>query len=87
MRPAERKPDGAVRPRAETPACIYTEVGKYVSGPARPAVRPSVRTRDALWNAPWNALRMVGAGCELDAETQGIDVTRRAESIGEGIEF
>ena len=41
-------------------------------------------------NAFWerflgNALRMVGVGCELDAETRGIDVTRRAESIGEGI--
>ena len=30
--------------------------------------------------------RMVGAGCELDIEIRGIDVTRRAESIAEGIE-
>ena len=41
-------------------------------------------------NAFWerflgNALRMVDVGCELDTETRGIDVTRRAESIGEGI--
>ena len=28
-----------------------------------------------------------GAGCELESETRGIDVTRRAESIGEGISF
>ena len=33
----------------------------------------------------WNAVRMVGVGCELETETRGIDVTRRAESIGEGI--
>ena len=26
-----------------------------------------------------------GVGCELESETRGIDVTRRAESIGEGI--
>ena len=28
---------------------------------------------------------MVGVGGELESETRGIDVTRRAESIGEGI--
>ena len=33
------------------------------------------------------AIRMVDVGGELEAETRGIDVTRRAESIGEGIEF
>ena len=43
-------------------------------------------------NAFWerflgNGLRMVGVGGELDTETRGIDVTRRAESIGEGINF
>ena len=33
------------------------------------------------------SMRMVGVGCELESETRGIDVTRRAESIGEGISF
>ena len=28
---------------------------------------------------------MVGVGCELETETRGIDVTRRAEAIVEGI--
>ena len=46
-------------------------------------VRPAGGT--LFGNAPWNALRMVGVGCELETETRGIDVTRRAESIGEGI--
>ena len=41
--------------------------------------------RTLFWNAPGNALRMVDVGCELNSETRGIDVTRRAESIGEGI--
>ena len=54
----------------------YYVFGKCVSGPARP---------NALWNAPGNAVRMVDVGCELETETRGIDVTQRAESIGEGI--
>ena len=45
------------------------------------------RPRDAPGNAPWNALGTVGVGRELDIGTRWIDVTRRAESIGEGIEF
>ena len=50
-------------------------------------VRPARPGRTLFWNAPWNALRMVCVGCEMYTETWGIDVTRRAESIGEGIEF
>ena len=51
---------------------VYYESLRSVYG--RPAGR---RPRDAPGNAPWNALRMVGVGCELDTETGGIDVTRR----------
>ena len=60
---------------------VYYESLRSVYG------RPTAAVRDALGNAPWNALRMEGVGCELDIETRGIDVTRRAESIGDGIEF
>ena len=64
-------------PLLQPQVAVYYESLRSVSG------RPPVR--DALGNAPWNALRMVGVGCESDTETRGIDVTRRAESIGEGI--
>ena len=59
----------------------YYVFGKCVYGrPAGPA-RPN-----AFWERfLGNALRMMGVGCELESETRGIDVTRRAESIGEGI--
>ena len=43
--------------------------------------RPAGRTRDA----PGNAIRIASVHSELDTETRGIDVTRQAESIGEGI--
>ena len=33
----------------------------------------------------YESLRMAVVGCELNSETRGIDVTRRAELIGEGI--
>ena len=45
--------------------------------------RPDGRT--LFWNAPGNALRMAAVWCELNSETRGIDVTRQAESIAEGI--
>ena len=51
----------------------YYVSGRYVYG------RPAERFLG-------NGLRMVDVGCgDLDAETRGIDVTQRAESIGEGI--
>ena len=43
---------------------------------ARPG-RPAKRS--------WERSQEGAVGCELEAETRGIDVTRRAESIGEGI--
>ena len=47
-----------------------------------PPGRPAERCCGTLFG---NALRIVGVGGELNSETRGIDVTRRAESIGEGI--
>ena len=48
-----------------------------------PAGRPAGGT--LFRNAFLERYQEGGVGCELEGETRGIDVTRRAESIGEGI--
>ena len=63
-----------------TECCQLLCIREMCVRPARPA------RRNAFWERfLGNGLRMVDVGCELETETRGIDVTRRAESIGEGI--
>ena len=48
-------------------------------------VRPARPAGTLFRNAFLERYQEGGVGCELEGETRGIDVTRRAESIGEGI--